>query len=150
MVGDHTYGYIRLLTFSVRYARNPAYMLAEREERIDIEHGIYTLYYARQTLQPHTCIDILLVKLRIIVMPVIVKLCKYVIPDLHITVAVTPYGTIRLTAAVLGASVIVNFRTGAAWAGAMLPEVVFLSKTKDPIRRNPDLLIPDLKSLFIV
>ena len=44
----------------------------------------------------------------IIAVSVIVELCIYVVPNLHVSVTVTAYSTARLTAAILLASVIVN------------------------------------------
>ena len=68
----------------------------------------------------------------------------------NIPVTVTTYGTSLFAAAVLFSPVIINLRTGTAGAGTMLPEIVLLTETEDPLRRNTDLLIPNLKSLIIV
>ena len=46
-------------------------------------------------------------------MSVVVKLGKYVVPDLNIAVALTAYCTVRLTSAKLLASVVINLGT---WA----------------------------------
>ncbi len=84
------------------------------------------------------------------IVAVIVKLGKYVVPDLHIPVAVAAYGTIRLTAAVFFPAVIVNLGTGAAGSCAVLPEVVLLAKAENTLRRNPDFFIPDIKCLVVL
>ena len=44
-------------------------------------------------------------------MTIIVKLAEYIVPYFDVTVAFAAYGTSRLTAAILFASVVVNLRT---------------------------------------
>ena len=83
-------------------------------------------------------------------MAVVVKLGKYVVPDLHVAVAVAAYGTTRLAAAILLASVIIYFGTGTAGACAVLPEVILLAEAEDPLCRNPDFLIPDVERLVVL
>ena len=83
-------------------------------------------------------------------MAVVLKLGEYVVPYLDIAVAFAAYGTIRLSAAILFSPVIIDLGTGAAGACAMLPEVILSSKTEDPFCGDTDLLVPDLKGLFIV
>ena len=83
-------------------------------------------------------------------MTVILKLGKYVIPYLNITVAFTAYCTVRLSAAVFFSPIVINLRTGAAGACAVLPEVVFLSKAENLLCRNTNLFIPDTKSLIVI
>ena len=126
MVGDQTdrdVFYIILMIFTVCKL---TYFISQCTNRIYIENGIYVLNNACQTLQTHTGIDILLYQLRVVVVSVIIELGKYVVPDLHITVTVTSYGTARFAAAVFFTTVIVNLRTRTAGACAMLPEVIFL------------------------
>ena len=116
MVGNDTDRYVRVIILLIFHARDLAHSRPKRQHRIHIEDRIHILYDARQSLKPHTGIDVFLRKLRIIAVSVIIELGKYVIPDLHIAVAVTAYGTAGLTAAVFLTSVIVNLRTGTAGA----------------------------------
>ena len=83
-------------------------------------------------------------------MAVVVKLGEDVVPDFHIPVAVAAHGAVGLAAAVLLPPVIVDLRAGTAGSGAMLPEIVRLAQPENPVRRNPHLPVPDLKSLFVV
>ena len=121
-----------------------AYLVQQCTDGIYIENGIHILNNNSQTLQTHTCIDILLDQFRIIAVSVIIELSKYVVPDFHITVAVAAYGTSGLAAAILLSAVIVDLRAGAAGACAMLPEVVFFAKAEDPLCRDADFLVPDV------
>ena len=84
------------------------------------------------------------------IVPVIVKLGKYIVPDLHIAVTVAAYPTVCLAAAICLPAVIVHLGARSAGTGAMLPEVVLFSKPEDSLRRNPNLLIPDLPRLVIL
>lgn len=83
-------------------------------------------------------------------MSVIIKLGKYIVPYLNITVALAAHRAVRAAAAVLFPSVIVYLGTGAAWTGAVLPEVVLFAELKNTFCRNPDFLIPDVKGLVIL
>src|SRR5699024_7972842 len=98
----------------------------------------------------HSGINVFLLQFGIMAFPIVVKLGKYVIPDLHIAVTVAAYRTVRFAASVFLASVIIHFRAGAAGTGTVLPEVIFFSEYKDPFRRNTDLLVPDLKSFIVI
>ena len=93
---------------------------------IDIKNGIHILDHHRETFQPHSRIYVLIFKLRIIALPVPVKLGKDIIPDLHKAVAVTAHLTVRLSAAVFLSSVIIDLRAGTAGARPVLPEVIAL------------------------
>ena len=81
---------------------------------------------------------------------VVIELGEHVVPYLDIAVAVTAHGAAGLAAAVLLAPVIVDFRAGAAGAGAVFPEVVLLAEAEDTLRGNADLLVPNVKSLVVV
>ena len=83
-------------------------------------------------------------------MSVVLELGEYVVPYLDVTVALTAYGTARLTTAVLLTTVIVDFGTRTARTSAMLPEVVLFAEAEDFLCRNADLLIPDVECLVIV
>ena len=83
-------------------------------------------------------------------MSVIIKLGKYVIPDFHITVAVTAYRTSRFAAAIFLTAVVINFRTWSARACTMLPEVILFAKTENSFRRDTDFFIPDVESFIVI
>lgn len=89
-------------------ALNTPELVAESLDRINIKYRINILNNNCESLKTHTCIYVLLLKLCVVVVSVIVELCKYVVPNLHVSVTVTAYSTARLTAAILLASVIVN------------------------------------------
>ena len=150
VVRDHTDGNIIIVFFPVLFVRETAHMVAQRLDRIHIEDRIHILDHGGKTLQSHSCIDVLLFQFTVIAVSVIVKLREDVVPDLHITVTVTAYCTVRLAASVFFASVIIYFRAGTAWTGTVLPEVVFFSELKDPLSRDPHFLVPDLKCLVII
>ena len=83
-------------------------------------------------------------------MAVILKLSKYIIPDFHIPVTIAADCAARLTAAVLFAPVIIDFRAWTTGAGTMFPEIVRLSKTENTLGWNTNLFIPNLKGFFII
>ena len=109
MVCDDTDRHVGIIFFSILGIRKTAHMLSELFDRINVEHGVYILHDTGKTLQPHAGINVLLLQLGIIVVSVVIELRKYVVPDLHIPVAVTAHRTIRLSAAIGLASVIINF-----------------------------------------
>ena len=150
MVGNNTDGYVRFIVLAILCICQTAYMLPQFLDGVYVKHGFYILDDAGQTLQAHTCIDIFLLQFGIVVIAVIIKLGKYVIPDLHVPGAVAAYGTIRFAAPELRPSVIVNFRAGTAGAASVLPEIVLFSKTEDALRRDADVFIPDLPRFIII
>ena len=117
---------------------------------INVEQGADALYYARQTLEAHAGIDVLLLQLGVVAVAVVVELGEYVVPDLHVAVAVAADGAARLAAAELGAAVVVDLRARTARTGAMLPEVVLLAEAEDALGRDADLLVPDFERLVVV
>ena len=105
---------IRTFFFPINNIRHPAYMAAQFLDRIHVKYGIHILNNRSKSLQTHACIDVLLLELCIISLAVIFKLGKYVVPYLHIAVALTPNRTVRAAAAVLFSPVIVDLRTRTA------------------------------------
>ena len=150
MVGNNTDRDICLLVFHVFHASHLTYFITQRFDRINVKDGIYILNNNSQTFKTHTCIDILLNQFCIVIMAVIFKLGKYVVPYFHVTVTVTTYCTARLTASVLFASVIIDFGTWTTRTCSMLPEVIFFPKTEDSLRCNSNLFIPDIKCFVII
>ena len=149
MVCDDTDGNISLCIFSILCISKTANVITQCLECIHIKDRIYILYNRCQTFQSHSGINIFLLQFGIMSMSVIIKLCKYVVPDFHITVAFTTYRTIRAAASVFFPSVIIDLGTRTAWAGTMLPEIVCFSKTENTLCRDPHFLIPDFECLFI-
>ena len=122
----------------------------------DVHHGVhvkqavYVLANNGQTLQAHAGINVFLSQFGIIALAVIVELGEDVVPDFHITVAIAANRAVRLAAAVLLTAVIVNLRAGAAGTGAMLPEIIGLTKPEDPVSGYTDFFIPDFKRLIVI
>ena len=150
VVRDNADGHVILIFFSVFFSRQAAYVVPERFYRIHIKDGLHVLHHARQTLQPHAGIDVLLLQLGIMTFPVIVKLGEHIVPYLHVPVAVAAHRAVRLPASVFLAPVIVYFRTGTARTGAVLPEIVLFAELEDALCRDADFFIPYLERLVIV
>ena len=149
MVRDHPDRNIILIYDPIFFSGQSAHVITQRLDRIHIKNRIHILHDGCKTLQPHAGVNILLFQFAVIAVAVIVKLGEYVVPDLHIAVALTAYRTVRLAAAVLLSAVIIDLRAGAAGAGTMLPEVVPFSEFEDPLCRDPHFFVPDLKRLVI-
>ena len=149
MVGDHADGNIVVLILAVLFARDLFHMMQHALHGIDLEQVAHALHYAGQALQAHAGINVGLSQALVVALAVRIKLAEHQVPDLHVAVAVAAHMAIRLAAAILGATVKINFRAGAAGAGAMLPEVIFLAKANHVVGVNADLLRPDVVSLVI-
>ena len=150
VVYDQTDGDILRLILFVSRMCELTYLVTQCLHRIYIKNGIYLLNNNSQTLQAHSGINIFLLEQLIVTLAIVLKLGKYVVPDFHVTVAVTAYRTARLPAAVLFSAVIVNLRTRSARSCAMLPEIVLFSKTEDTVLCDTDLLVPDIKRLIVL
>ena len=72
------------------------------------------------------------------------------VPELHIPVALAAHLAVGVAAAVLGAPVVVQLGTGAAGAGAVLPEVVLFAQPYDAVGGYPHLFGPNCKGLVVV
>ena len=150
MVSHDTDGNVPLVLLLIFLAGNCADSAPQCADGVDVENGIHILHHGRKPLKPHSGIYVLLFQLRIIALPVIVKLGEHIIPDLDIAVSVTAHGTLRPAAAVLLTPVIVNLGAGTAGAGAMLPEIILFPETENSLRRNSHFLVPDLKRLVVI
>ena len=135
------------LVYSMRKFTN---LIPQVLHRIHIKNGIHILHNNSQTLQTHTGINIFLLQQLIITFAIVLKLGKYIIPDLNIPVTVTSYCTSRLSAAILFSTVIINLGTRSARSRAMLPEVVLFPKTENALLWNSYLLMPDIPRLVIL
>ena len=150
MVGDNAQRHVHLVRLAVVCARQLADLVGNVHDGVHVEEGVNALTHDRKTLKAHAGVDILLFKLGIVVVAVVVKLGKDVVPDLHVSVTVTADGAVRLAAAVLLAAVKVYLGAGAAGTGAVLPEVVLLAEAENTLRRDADLLVPDIKRLIVI
>ena len=149
MVRDDPQGHIPFLALAIERPGELRNLVGNVHHRVHIKQRIHILAHHRQALQAHAGVDILLLQLRIIVVAVVIKLGKHIVPDLDIPVAIAAHGASGLTAAVFLTPVIVNLRAGAAGAGAVLPEVILLAEAEYPLLGDADLLIPDVKGLVI-
>ncbi len=150
MIRNQADGHILFLILLIIAAGIFAYLIPKGAHGIHVKNGIHVLHRHCQALQPHAGVDILLSQFCIMIVPVIVKLGKDIVPDLHIAVAVAAHRTVRAAASVCLSPVIINLRTGTAGTGSVLPEIVFLAETEDPLCRDPDLFVPDLECLVIL
>ena len=150
MVGDHADGNIVVLILAILFARDLFHMMQHALHGIDLEQVAHALHYAGQALQAHAGINVGLCQALVVALAVGIELAEHQVPDLHVAVAVTAHMAIGLAAAELGAAVKINFRAGAAGAGAMLPEVIFLAKANHVVGRNANLLGPDIVSLIVL
>ena len=82
--------------------------------------------------------------------PHIVELGENIVPDFHISVAVTAGLAIRAAATVLFAAVKINLAAGTAGACAVLPEVIRLAKLYNMLLGDTDFIAPDRVSLVIL
>ena len=150
MVGNDPDGNIPFVFPVVFLAGNLAYLVPQRTDRVNVKDGVHILHHGGKTLQSHSGVDVLLFQFAVVSLTVIVKLGKHIVPDLNVAVTVAAHLTVRLAAAVLFPSVIIDLRAGAAGAGAVLPEIILLAETVNPLCGNADLFIPDLESLVVL
>ena len=150
MVGDHADGNIVVLILAVLFARDLFHMVQHALHGVDLEQIAHALHYAGQALQAHAGINVGLGQALVVALAVGIELAEHQVPDLHVAVAFAAHMAIGPAAAELGATVKINFRAGAAGAGAMLPEVIFLAKANHVVGRNADLLGPDIVSLIVL
>ena len=139
-----------LFLLFIGHAGDLADAVAQRLDRIDVEHRVDVLHRHGEALKAHARVDVLLLQRRVIAVAVIFELREDVVPDLHIAVAVAAGRAVGLPAAVLLAAVIVHLRAGAAGACAVLPEVVLLAELVDSLRGHADLVSPDREGLVVV
>ena len=150
VVSNYAQRNITLLAFTIVRTNNLANLISNANHGINIKQAINILYNNSQTLQTHTGIDILLYQFGIVTLSIIIELGENVVPDLHKTVTVAAYSTIRLAATVFLATVVVNLGTRAARTGTVLPEVVGLAQASDSLCRHANFLGPNLKSFLIL
>ena len=135
---------------SVGLAGNAANGINHLADRIDLKHIVHALHDAGETLKTHTRIDVLLYKLGIVAVSVVVKLRENVVPDLHVTIALTAGLAVRRATAVLFTAVKVDLRAGTAGTCAVFPEVVGLAKSYDMLLGNADDVTPQRIRLLVL
>ena len=150
MVGDNADGDIVLLVLAVLLAGNTLDMVQNSGDGVDLEQVVHVLHDDGQTLQAHAGIDVGLSQQFIVALAVGVILAEHEIPDLHETVAVAADTAGGLAAAIFQAAVVVDFRAGAAGAGAVLPEVILFAQADHVIFGDADFLRPDIVGLVVV
>ena len=148
MVGDDTDGNIDLMLFAVFTVGKLTDLVAQGADSVDIEKGLDILYCHSQTLQAHAGINVFLDQIRIMTLAVVVELGKDDVPDLHVAVAFAAHHIIGAVPPLLSA-VIVDFSTGTAGTGAVLPEVVLFAEFVDPVRRDMHGVQPDFISFVV-
>ena len=150
VVRNDAEGHIGQRIMIVFLAAEGAYPVKQSPVGIDGVQGIGILHHHGQTLQTHAGINILVLQIGVVALAVVVELGEYDIPYLAETVAVAAYMAVRLAAAVLLASVIVNLGAGAAGTGAVLPEVIFLAEAVNALGRNSHLIMPDIPGFLVI
>ena len=150
VVGDDTDGNVGLGILLVGLARDVLHMVQHALHGIHLKQVAHVLHHAGQTLQAHAGINVGACQTLVVALAVRVELAEHQVPDLHIAVAVAAHAAGRLAAAVLRAAVKVDLGAGAARAGAVLPEVVFLAQTHHVVRGDAHLLGPDVVGLVVL
>ena len=156
MIRNQSDGNVILFIPLIFHTRNRTNFVTDCFHRIDVKHRIDILNDNRKSFQSHASINVLLCKLLVMPVAVSLKLRKYIIPDFHVTVTVTPYLAVGFPAAILDAPVIVNLRAGTAGACPMLPEIVTFAclrvtvKACNLLSRHANLVYPDIISFLIL
>ena len=117
---------------------------------VNLKDIVNALHNTSKSFKSHTGIYILLSELCIVAVSVIVKLREYVVPDLHVSVALTAGLTFGRAAAVLFASVKVYLGARTAGTGAVFPEVVSLTELNYSFFRNAYNISPESISLVVL
>ncbi len=149
MVCNDTKRYILCSILFITAVCQLANLIHQGTVGVHIEEGSHILTNHSQSLKTHAGIDVLLDQVSIIALAVIVELREYDVPDLHVTVALAAHHILG-TVAPLFAAVIIDLGAGTAGTCAVLPEVVLLAETVNPVCRNADFLMPYLEGLLIV
>ena len=150
VVGDNAQGNIGLVALAVVLAGDFGNLVRDVAHGVNIEQRADALNHAREALEAHAGVDVLLLQLGVVAVAVVVELREYVVPYLHVAVTVAADRAARLVAAEFLAAVIVDFGARTARTGAMLPEVVLLAEAEDALGRDADLLVPDFERLVVV
>ena len=119
-------------------------------DRIDGKNGVCLLHDAGHSLQSHAGIDIRMFQRIVIALFVTVELCKHMIPEFDISVAVAAGLTVRASAAVLRPSVEVDLGARSARPDTDFPEIVVFSQPHDALFRHSNLISPQSVRFIVV
>ena len=133
MVGYNAKGDVALFAGVILNTGNINNVLHNIADGIDFKEVIYALHDAGKPFKAHTGIDIAAFEVGVVALSVIVKLRENKVPEFCITVAVAARSAIRRAAAVFFAAVKVDFRTRAAGACSVFPEVILFSEPDDSL-----------------
>lgn len=67
--------------------------VSEGADGVNIKDRVHILHGNSQTLQAHSCVNILLLQFFVVAFPVIFKLGEYVVPHFHVAVTLTAHST---------------------------------------------------------
>ena len=109
MVGNNSERNVCFLVLFIFNLCNIRNMLHYICNSVYLKEIVHALHYCSKTFKAHTCVDIGVCKAVIVALLVFVELGKHQVPHFHKSVAVTAQLTIGLAAAVLRASVNMNF-----------------------------------------
>ena len=105
MIGNNPYGNVGRFCRTILNSSFLADIIQNVPDGINFKKIVYILHHTGQSLQSHTGVDVFLLQLGIGTIFLFIKLCKHKIPNLYVSVAVTPHLTISLTTAFISASV---------------------------------------------
>src|SRR5688500_2157645 len=130
--------------------RQPGHMLDDRLIEVDVVDRLDLLHDHDQPLQTHAGIDMLPGERRAGAIRELDELHEDVVPDLQIPLTVTTGCTLRRAAAMLGAAVEIDLRSGTIRSGCAdgTPPVVF--EPADSIVRYPDYVAPDTQCVLVI
>ena len=150
VVGDYTDGDIGLGILTIGLAADFFHMVQNGPHGVHLKQVAHTLHYAGQTLQAHAGVNVGTLQTGVVALAVGIELAEHQVPNLHVAVAIAANLAGGLVAAVLGATVKVDFAARAAGTRTMLPEVILLAKAHHVILRNADFLSPDVPGFVVL
>ncbi len=151
MIRNDFHGHINGAGFTESFLSQFLSLLDDRPDKISIIIGRNVLNKRHNAFKPHSGINARLGQRCHFSRGIPVKLHKDQIPDFKIAVTFTTHGAIRLATSILFAAVDKNFRAGTAGPGiAHGPEVVFFTKSHDPLLGQADVLGPQLVGLIVI
>ena len=120
-------------------------------QQVCVVIGNHSLHDSSYALQSHSCVNRRFGQRGKYTIRRAIELHEYIVPDLHIAVAVTPHGTFRAATPGMSPLVVEDFGAGTAGTGISHgPEVVLFTKAENPLTRNPFLLMPDVGCFIVI
>ena len=151
MIGNNSDRNVFFIFLAVLTACDLAHLISDSLDGINIKDRINALHKSSKSFKAHTCVDILLFQRSIGSVLVSFKLCENKVPELHISVAIAAYRTIRFTASVLLTTIKIDLRAGTTGTVcSCFPEIVFLAHAENMIHRYTDFFVPDLFGFVII